>query len=904
MLFLFLSCRDEDTFNIPKGTFVSFEIAKSSTQVRATHAGDYPADYIVHTLRIIAFDKVTGECKSNVRYNAGNGDVIHHPVPVGTYDFVFIANESNINSIKDFFDNLISQNYTYARFKQDAVFPSSSFNSDNIIPMKDEIDDVEILYDGSGAKIGGQEAQKVVPINLDRIGVRLDIFLRSKENLDEIFKGISLTGLPDKVPLYTLSYNGTVERTGIRKFTQADDGSYFHSKLPTQEESQNGIVWAKDISRIVVPASEFANTGDENNAVVFTVNMTDKYSPSSMLKIGNGNYTLPQNTKLDLTGIVMMPLEMNIQASPWVEEPSDWIVPETRLLNVSQLEASITDFNGVRISFWSNMPSVRILPEVIDLKTSASLETNLVFNDLAITDDNPNPTRFQYIASSGSGYMDILFDGGRPENGGASLNTPDQRSYRLILSAEDENGKNPLQREIIVNIDQRGVRPNFLYYDNVAYVGAFFRNQEVGERIISGQHLIGEPWTAEVIKGDDFIVLSSTPSFDPHVGTDNPGNPEKYLVKPNEHIQESGTFAKGKGRIYFRVGMKNKNQDTAPRYGIIKINYFPGEYWQYTDSIFVRQGEEPDWIYRNNDVITHGILKGNNRTSARKFAAYNLTSTGIKNGSVTTSGQINKKSAVFVDYPSQAGAFFLWASTKEDFIRRAYHPINSIPSGEVSNEMIINGFWNPTYKEENEVSPTGFSRPSDGSETEKVFNGPYTSSNVPGSTDPYGNYSSQIINSTVRTSLFFTPEAGNAYQDVPTNVKPTYPASASLPDGYSKALTGTREGWYADGFFDRRPLDITKKAVSAGNANIAYKGMLFFNPATAASLFIPLAGRRTTGGVLQYQGNTAYIWTTSVGPWYPATPYPVWSFEMAYYAIGPVSQVSGFAQSIRCIQGD
>lgn len=32
------------------------------------------------------------------------------------------------------------------------------------------------------------------------------------------------------------------------------------------------------------------------------------------------------------------------------------------------------------------------------------------------------------------------------------------------------------------------------------------------------------PWKATVEAGD-FVVLSSSPSFDPHVGTDDPGNP-------------------------------------------------------------------------------------------------------------------------------------------------------------------------------------------------------------------------------------------------------------------------------------------------------------------------------------------------------------------------------------------
>lgn len=36
----------------------------------------------------------------------------------------------------------------------------------------------------------------------------------------------------------------------------------------------------------------------------------------------------------------------------------------------------------------------------------------------------------------------------------------------------------------------------------------------------------------------NFIVLSSTPSFDPNVGTDNPGVAEHYKVLPNKYKEK------------------------------------------------------------------------------------------------------------------------------------------------------------------------------------------------------------------------------------------------------------------------------------------------------------------------------------------------------------------------------
>ena len=102
------------------------------------------------------------------------------------------------------------------------------------------------------------------------------------------------------------------------------------------------------------------------------------------------------------------------------------------------------------------------------------------------------------------------------------------------------------------------------------YIGAFFRNDEQGERIITGQQKRRDGtnerpqdlgtlglWKAEVEEGN-FIVLSSTPSFDPNVGTDNPGVAEHYKVLPNKYKGENGTYVEGRGRIYFRMGVTGK----------------------------------------------------------------------------------------------------------------------------------------------------------------------------------------------------------------------------------------------------------------------------------------------------------------------------------------------------------
>mgnify|MGYP000494333048 FL=1 len=119
---------------------------------------------------------------------------------------------------------------------------------------------------------------------------------------------------------------------------------------------------------------------DKGKAVNFIIDMGDNYSPSCELKISKEplDYRLPLNTKLDLTAIIKEPLEVNIKASEWDYIANDWEIAGNRMLNVSHTEVSITDFNGARISFWSNMPVVRVLETVKVRSSNRQEDTNVV----------------------------------------------------------------------------------------------------------------------------------------------------------------------------------------------------------------------------------------------------------------------------------------------------------------------------------------------------------------------------------------------------------------------------------------------------------------------------------------------------------------------------------------------
>lgn len=176
----------------------------------------------------------------------------------------------------------------------------------------------------------------------------------------------------------------------------------------------------------------------------------------------------------------------------------------------------------------------------------------------------------------------------------------------------------------------------------------------MGERIISGQQsrkdnaseLPAEfgnikPWRARVISGD-FITLSSTPSFDPQIGTDSPGNPEKFNVRPNDLKGEDGKLVEGRGRIYFRMATNGKHSGEAPRYAKVVVERYGGMWgdegtggiWYARDTMYIRQGEEDDYVMRPGtiDPITTGPLQGKARDYARKVSPYNLTAAAFKAG--------------------------------------------------------------------------------------------------------------------------------------------------------------------------------------------------------------------------------------------------------------------------------
>jgi len=394
------------------------------------------------------------------------------------------------------------------------------------------------------------------------------------------------------------------------------------------------------------------------------------------------------------------------------------------------------------------------------------------------------------------------------------------------------------------------------------YAGAFWRHNQTGERLIRIQHPGGTTadgaWVATVVEGDDWIVLDKVMTTDPNVGWRTDVSPNESLVENGNdtdfdaHHPVSGTattvcgslralgtagYQAGDETIYFRIGLKSKYSDrpeysadpdhitTFPaRYGVIVLAYRNYGLLQY---LFIRQGEDPDYVMRPEDAMTVPAEGINNpvgpgaRPAAVKFSPFNLTKAGALNAAVAVRG------GVFTTYPTQAGAYWQWANSGTN-TRYAWSPVGMLTDWDITTPS---GFWN-TLSAIHEACPNGYHRANDGSISEYIN---------PGS----------VSGSEYRQSLWLNP-----------------------PTGQNSNMDNSVWGYYADGFFDRRQIvesinNAENSTVSyylsnlfdVRNRDIAYIGRLFFNPTTNRSLFFPAAGYRTTDFV--QTGTLVHTWSST-----------------------------------------
>ncbi|MDR1372354.1 MAG: hypothetical protein LBJ17_04400, partial [Dysgonamonadaceae bacterium] len=377
------------------------------------------------------------------------------------------------------------------------------------------------------------------------------------------------------------------------------------------------------------------------------------------------------------------------------------------------------------------------------------------------------------------------------------------------------------------------------------YVGAFWKNDQTGERLIripigSTSTNLGA-WSAVVVDGD-FIKMDKSSTADPGVNWNNAAatpadmnTADATYQVPGSATSVSGTVASG-DTIYFRIGLTSTIADkSAPRYGRILLTY--GGTNKKQQFLYIRQGEEADYVFRPEDtyIDPNAGTQGISRSLAKKFSPYNLTAPELPDGSPYYK-DIDVNGGEFVKYPTQAGAFFQWASSVHP--RRAYHPTNplGVPNNWETN--YLGYFWN-NLGATHETCPVNWRRPNDGI-TNKDQDNVYSTSDYT---------ANNIYKSEMRQSLYAKPKNG----------------TDKITETAGRAL-----GYYADGYFDRRAIvngvgdsRLSNSAVSVSTKDVAYIGTLFFNAASGASLFMPAGGHRSGLGQLYYSGNEGFYYNSS-----------------------------------------
>lgn len=159
----------------------------------------------------------------------------------------------------------------------------------------------------------------------------------------------------------------------------------------------------------------------------------------------------------------------------------------------------------------------------------------------------------------------------------------------------------------------------------------------------------------------------------------------------------------------------------------------------------------------------------------------------------------------------------------------------------------------------------------------------------------------------------------NPPNDGQVGTAPSYYKPVPLPDNMTF-------GFYADGYFDRRPIEqnfLPENKVQYGvgihSADPAYWGCLFFNG--SKSLFFPAAGRRNYGagtetiagkeraGILEHPSGGFYMTASAADiPEKPGTVWAdwssIWNMELSYIEPAPISTSFKHGVSLRCVKNE
>lgn len=460
----------------------------------------------------------------------------------------------------------------------------------------------------------------------------------------------------------------------------------------------------------------------------------------------------------------------------------------------------------------------------------------------------------------------------------------DQSYYQhgaFYLAHSDDQGK----VKVIYTQEYLDVYKGYVQIRPYTYVATFHRWNETAERLIRIKAIEQDPnkkWTAIVVSGEEWIELDTNPSQDSGITMHPYGyNEASYpwssgAMGPTSAVSDGDnanyrtaaavetncqflTSEKGKSvvngtgkSVFFRIGLKSQlpgGQYGQPRYGLVALIHDGGNHL-----IYVRQGEEPDFLMRDGD--SYG--SGSSRPNAVKISPYNLTVPGDQG---VPYYDVPQNGGVFVDYPSKGGYLFQGGN-----YYRGFSPYGAQGLGSATR---INNNLCPFHNGKEGRIPT----------------------------DGAPNNTGVFVGSELRQSFWLYPITGFGNSDYGNMIRGYiadgyYDRRRMRYPNYGSVMNGTdRRNGAKDGAFytyQGVPVDENKNSSieyptptvvdEIEGKDMAFTGMLLYNPYNFASIFIPATGSRNgqMSDRLQGMGAESNIWANtqvSGGYSYLATGY-------------------------------
>ena len=790
---------------------------------------------VFSSARIIAVDS-----KNKVAYNQttatglslkpGTTDIFEIELPAGNYLLYTIVNETPgmgrqldaVNSADDL----------------KTVTITGSFSEENIPLAQTE----QITLRGKGGQSevsadGGATWKSRITTELVRTQSKATLYLRKMTGTQDVVvvKKVEICNLPDYCYLLPRSY--VPAKQDMQTITPYDDATGIRFDTDITDETAKDNYTAVVTTGNIFPERRTDTPDSDTDAAFLKIyaeynGLSTTYTIALHGDADNG-YNLARNVnhivyatitgsgELDANKIYIRPQWWDTEVSGDIEIPylniSETIVPLK--FSLSSDEKITLQSRTIRIFFWSNVPAADI--SIGDKITSSD---GMVFDtaDMAATE--------LHITRS-----DPAADGSYNTTGYVDLTPTQQLAEPAFSSRTNDHSLTLIAGNLHKSILLR--RPNFnsTTFDEMPWTGIYYDLKEKGERIIDSYN--EGPWTAtmEYPAGTtEFVLLDRSISQDEYLYTEIPNSAENYPVTSGKQT------VSGEGRIYFRSGLTGTS--TVARAARIKLETNSGTHY-----IYIKQGTYVN-VMRSTDaaaaINSDGSLGGSvTRTSGNVksisqspsfYYSYNAAGGSNLTSHYTLSSYTSYPSALSNSgFPTQAKSFFCW------------NTYNGYTSGSYYYYYI----FHPTNPWTGPITPYPLDRTA--SSTASYATSVYRDGCPSGYRQPTVDQ--------LRYSLF---------KNIPDKDADGNYAMAANPDDRNYQW-----GYYADGFFDRRTIRSVESNTGAGTVTtppcavssdltIAYTGILFYNPDSFMSLFLPATGYRdAANGELRMAGLGGFVWT-------------------------------------------